>query len=205
MHRTLILLRRSKRSRQKHSHVAQCCSPLSACKSACAHPRSLVSTSFKRKKTPKTSRRCLNFDQRASSSWVRQMASRLQQRHEVEPAKRRKKRSIAQLHQASRSMGIRRGHFCHGTHPRVRRGCLWHQRCTLIYTTRRYDSFSTTRIFLGNVVQLDSTPPTVEGPIKLSVNPADQGGSLIDLPPGLPDDSVGYFVATKIPPVPLDV
>lgn len=74
-----------------------------------------------------------------------------------------------------------------------------------LYTTCRYDSFSTTRIFLGNVVQLDSTPPTVEGPIKLSVNPAEKSERLVDLPPGLPDDSVGYFVATKIPPVPLDV
>mmetsp|Transcript_28594 Transcript_28594/g.85424 ORF Transcript_28594/g.85424 Transcript_28594/m.85424 type:complete len:184 (-) Transcript_28594:70-621(-) len=64
------------------------------------------------------------------------------------------------------------------------------------------EPYSTTRVLIGDVVALTETPPQVSGAIKLTPSPTSDDQLRIPRH-SLPTDAVGYFVAVKIPDVPL--
>ena len=62
-------------------------------------------------------------------------------------------------------------------------------------------TFSTTRVFIGDVIALNDVPPQVQGAIKMTPSPTSD--DMLRIPRHtLPTDAVGYFVAVKIPEVP---
>lgn len=75
----------------------------------------------------------------------------------------------------------------------------------ILEITRRYEGtiepYATTRVFVGDVIALNETPPSVNGAVKMAPSPTSDDMRRIPRH-SLPDDAVGYFVAVKIPPVP---
>ena len=75
----------------------------------------------------------------------------------------------------------------------------------ILEITRRYEGtiepYATTRVFVGDVIALNETPPSVNGAVKMTPSPTSDDMRRIPRH-SLPDDAVGYFVAVKIPPVP---
>ena len=62
-------------------------------------------------------------------------------------------------------------------------------------------TFSTTRVFIGDVIALNDVPPQVQGAIKMTPSPTSD--DMLRIPRHtLPTDAVGYFVAVKIPEIP---
>ena len=76
----------------------------------------------------------------------------------------------------------------------------------IVEVTRVYEGtleeYSTTRVLIGDVISLNDVPPQVSGAVKTSPSPTTD--DMLRIPRhSLPDDAVGYFVAVKIPEVPL--
>ena len=75
----------------------------------------------------------------------------------------------------------------------------------ILELTRTFDdvksTFSTTRVFIGDVIALNDVPPQVQGAIKMTPSPTSD--DMLRIPRHtLPTDAVGYFVAVKIPEIP---
>lgn len=66
------------------------------------------------------------------------------------------------------------------------------------------ETYSTTRVYIGDVISLNDIPPQVSGAIKTWPSPTSDDTARIPRH-AMPDDAVGYFVAVKIPEVPFDV
>jgi len=75
----------------------------------------------------------------------------------------------------------------------------------IIELTREYETYSTMRVLVGDVFQLDRIPPLIMGRIKTEFEPRAPADYASPLPPDdepvhpTPDDAVGFFIAGKIP------
>lgn len=72
----------------------------------------------------------------------------------------------------------------------------------LVELIREYDTYTTSRILIGDVLELDKALPNVEGAIKVGDVVADPAGRIVV--DTSPEASVGFFIAVKIPPVAFD-
>ena len=81
----------------------------------------------------------------------------------------------------------------------------YHGKELILELTRTFEdvksTFSTTRVFIGDVIALNDVPPQVQGAIKMTPSPTSD--DMLRIPRHtLPTDAVGYFVAVKIPEIP---
>ena len=69
-------------------------------------------------------------------------------------------------------------------------------------TGSAFESLTRAQVLIGDVIAFNDTPPQVQGAIKLTPSPTSDDQLRIPRH-SLPTDAVGYFVAVKIPEVPL--
>ena len=72
----------------------------------------------------------------------------------------------------------------------------------IVELIREYETYSTSRILIGDVLELDKALPNVEGAIKLGDVGADPTTPIVV--DASPEASVGFFIAVKIPTVVLE-